>query len=215
MSGFQTYNTAGALIVSSDFTGTYLRDSKAYGAITDAGYYSISTPIGNGNDMGYINNPYPADTNLLWFKFNSGAKIMFNSGQPYGTVNAGTMARTGIDVATTSGYLDVFNASGALVWSAVTAAKIPRVQGFFDIPAGYDLDNSPYSQNIGVGTYLLSSAAPSNLGGDGGTSGYSGLMFAFSGGVLSAFWPRRNQNTWAGTMKAYGLRIPYAIIPNI
>ncbi|MGV8924999.1 MAG: hypothetical protein ACOH2G_04880 [Ewingella sp.] len=215
MSGFETYNTAGALVVSSDFTGTYLRDSKAYGSVTDAGYYSINTPIGNGTDMGYISNPYPADANLLWFKFNDGTKIMFNGGDSYGTANSGTMARTGVDVGTTSGYLDVFNAAGALVWSAVTAAKIPRVLGFFDIPSGFDLDNSPYSQNIGTGTYLLASAAPANLGGDGGTSGYSGLMFSFSGGVLSAFWPRQNQQTWAATMKNYGLRIPYAVILNL
>ena len=215
MSGFETYNTAGALVVSSDYTGTYLRDSRAYSAITDAGYFNINTPLGNGTDMGYVSNPYPTDGNLLWFKFNNGAKIMFNGDQPYGTANAGTMARTGTDVATTSGYLDVFNAAGALVWSAVTAAKIPRILGFFDIPAGYDLDNTAYSQNIGTGTYLLASAAPSNLGGDGGTSGYSGVMFSYSGGVLNAFWARQNQRTWAATMKNYGMRIPYAIIPNL
>jgi len=215
MSGFETYNTAGALVVSSDYTGTYLRDNKAYSAITDTGYYNINTPIGNGTDMGYVSNPYPADGNLLWFKFNNGAKMMFNGGQPYGTANAGTMARTGVDVPTTSGYLDVFNAAGALVWSAVTAAKIPRILGFFDIPAGYDLDNSAYSQNIGSGTFILASATPSNLGGDGGDSGYSGLMFYFSGGVLNAYWPLKNQSTWAGTMKNYGLRIPYATILNL
>jgi hypothetical protein len=215
MSGFQTYNTNGALVVSSDHTGTYYRDSKAYAAITDAGYFNINTALGNGTDMGYVSNPYVADANLLWFKFNNNAKMIFNGGSPYATANAGTMARTASNIAVTSGYLDVFDSTGKLVWSAVTASKIPRIQGFFDIPANYDLDNTAYSQAIGTNSWLLSSNAPSNMGGDGGTSGYSGIMFKYASGTLQAIWARQNQYTWAQMMKPYGLRIPYAIFPNL
>jgi len=213
MSGFQSFNTAGAKVVDSDFLGTYYRDSKAYGSITDAGYFSINTPIGNATDMGFAVGPYPNDTNLQWFKFNNNGKVIF--GYPYMTTNAGTMARTGYDVATSSGYLDVFNAAGKLVWSAVTAAKVPRVTGFFEIPANYDLDNVAYSQNIGTNTWLLASNCPGNLSADEMGSGYSGLFFRFSGGTLQAVWINQNQASWAGTLKPYGLKIPFAVIPNL
>lgn len=213
MSGFQSFNTAGAKVVDSDFLGTYYRDSKAYSSITDAGYYNINTPIGNGTDMGYVSGSYPNDSSLQWFKFNNNARGIF--GDPYMTANAGRMARTGYDVATTSGYLDVFNASGKLVWSAVTAAKVPRVTGFFEIPANYDLDNSAYSQSIGTNTWLLASNCPGNLSTDGVVSGYSGLFFRFSGETLQAVWINQNQVSWANTLKPYGLKIPYAILPGL
>lgn len=213
MSGYQTFNSAGAKVVDSDFFGTYYRDSKAYSSVTDKGYFSISTPIGNATDMGFAVGPYPKDANLQWFKFNNNAKVIF--GYPYMTASAGRMARTGYDVATTSGYLDVFNASGKLVWSAVTAAKVPRITGFFEIPVNYDLDNSPYSQSIGTNTWLLASNCPGNLSTDGVTSGYSGLFFRFSGGVLQVVWINKNQVSWANTLKPYGLKIPYAILPGL
>jgi hypothetical protein len=211
MSGFQTYNTAGALVVSSEHTGTYFRDFRDYGGVTDAGYFNINNALGNGTDMGYVASPFEQDQNLLWFKFNNSAKMLFNGGTPYGTANSGRMVRTGLDVGISSGYLDVFDASGKLVWSAASAAKIPRIIGFYDIPAGYNLDSNVYTQNIGS-NYLLASAACSNVGGDGGTSGYSGLMFRYSGGNLSCIWASQNQRTWSQTMINYGLRIPIAAI---
>ncbi|RBP12441.1 hypothetical protein [Pseudocitrobacter faecalis] len=213
MSGFQSFNTAGAKVVDSDFYGTYYRDSKVYSTISDTGYFEISTPLGNGTDMGFAINPFPYNNDLQWFKFNNNAKVIF--GYPYMTANAGTMARTGYDVTTTSGYVDVFNAQGKLVWSAVTAAKIPRVTGFFEIPANYDLDNKAYSQSIGTNSWLLASDCPGNLNTDGTVSGYSGLFFKFSGGMLQAVWINRNQVSWANTLKPYGLKIPFAILPNL
>lgn len=213
MSGFQSFNTAGAKVVDSDFYGTYYRDLKAYANIIDTGYFNISTPIGNGTDMGFALDPYPYNNDLQWFRFNNNAKVIF--GYPYMTANAGTAARTGYDVTTTSGYVDVFNGAGKLVWSAVTAAKIPRVTGFFEIPANYNLDSTPYSQNIGNNSWLLASGCPGNLSADVDGSGYSGIFFRFSGGILQAVWINQNQVSWAETLRPYGLKIPVAIIPNL
>lgn len=219
MSGYQVFNSAGAVTIDSDYFGTYFRDSKAYSSVTDVGSYAITTPFGNATDMGYVASAYPLDKNLQWFKFNNAAKAVFcNGNSPLATANSGAMARTGSDVAIVSGYRDVYNSAGKLVWSAVSAATIPRIMGFFDIPAGFDLDNSAYSQSIGTNTWLLASNCPGNLSygeGEGSVTGYSGLFFRFSGGVLQVFWINQNQRTWAQTFKPYGLRIPYAILPNL
>lgn len=219
MSGFQVFNAAGAVVIDSDYFGTYFRDSKAYGAVTDKGIYNISTPIGSSNDMGYVSGVYPVDANLQWFKFNNGAKVVFcNGNSPLATENAGSMARTGSDVPIVSGYRDVYNAAGKLVWSAVSAAKIPRVTGFFDIPAGFDLDSNVYTQNIGTNTWLLASNCPANLSygdSEGSLTGYSGLFFRFDSGNLQACWVGQSQRSWSQTFRPYGLRIPYAILSNL
>ncbi|MGK6325777.1 hypothetical protein ACMGEE_01570 [Erwinia sp. DT-104] len=219
MSGFQVFNDKGAVVIDSDYFGTYFRDSKSYGAVTDTGIYNITTPIGNTSDMGYVSGAYPLDGNLQWFKFSNGAKaVLCNGNSPLATANAGTMARTGTDVPIVSGYRDVYNASGQLVWSAVSAAKIPRVMGFFDIPAGFTLDTSVYSQNIGTNTWLLASNCPANLSygdSEGSLTGYSGLFFRFDSGNLQAYWINQSQRSWAQTFQPYGLRIPYAILSNL
>lgn len=217
MSGFQVFNAAGAVTIDSDYFGTYYRDSKQYSTVTDAGIYNITTPLGNTTDMGYVSNPFAIDSNLQWFRFNEGAKTIFcNGSYPLATANSGIMARTGSDVTIVSGYRDVYNAAGKLVWSAVSAATIPRIIGFFDIPVGYDLDNNIYSQAVGSGMWLLASNCPGNLSyGEDSVSGYSGLFFRFSGGVLQVCWINKHQRSWAQTIKPYGLRIPYAILPNL
>lgn len=217
MSGFQVFNSAGAVTIDSDYFGTYYRDNKNYAGVDDIGAYSITTPIGNATDMGYVSSPFSLDGNLQWFKFNEGAKAVFcNGNRPLATVNAGSMARTGSDVPIVSGYRDVYNASGQLIWSAVSAAKIPRVIGFFDIPAGFALDTNVYSQSIGTNTWVLASNCPGNLSygeGEGSVTGYSGLFLRYTGGSLQAYWINQKQRSWAQTLQPYGLRIPYAILP--
>jgi hypothetical protein len=214
VSGFQYWNDKGALMIDSDYKGTYFQDSMAYTALSDVGFYNISTAIGNSSDMGYVINRFKINDSLRWFKPNSGAKMIFGDTDIM-TANAGTMARTRSDIPVTSGYRDVFNAKGELVWSVVHAAKIPRIIGFFDIPTNYNLDSTAYTQWIGTNTWILASNAPGNVSYDGEVTGYSGLFFRFASGNLSCQWISQNQNTWASTMRPYGLRIPYAILPNL
>ncbi|CUW22512.1 Uncharacterised protein [Serratia grimesii] len=214
MSGFQYWNEHGALMIDSNNKGTYYQDSMIYGGISDVGFYQISTTIGNSSDMGYVSNRFPINESLRWFKPNSGAKMIFGDTDLM-TVNAGRMARTRSDMPVESGYRDVFNAEGELVWSVVHSAKIPRIIGFFDIPKNFDLDNNAYTQGIGVNTWLLASNAPGNISYDGEVTGYSGLFFQFIGGALSCQWISKHQNSWKETMRPYGLRIPYAILPNL
>lgn len=215
MSGYQVYNSFGALVIDSNFKGTYYRDNKNYTIITDIGYYPITCLLGNSLDMGFVSGSYTIDDNLRWFKPNNNAKMMFTA-PDWMTANAGNMVRTHSGIPVESGYKDVFNANGELVWSAVMAAKIPRIIGFFDIPANFDLDNAVYSQTIGTNVWLLVSSCPGgNISDDGGITGFSGLFFKFSSGTLQCQWVNKNQQTWANTLKPYGLRIPYGILPNL
>ena len=217
MSGYQIFNASGALVIDSNYKGTYFRDTITYSNITDIGYYNIACLLGNSADMGYVAAAPGIDGSLKWFKPSEGARIFFAGQGDWATANAGIVARTRSDIAVQSGYKDVYNAAGELIWSAVMAGKIPRILGFFDIPVNFDLDNSVYSQSIGTNTYFLASAlSHGNIYDDGGTNtGYSGIYFRFSGGVLQCQWVSKLQNTWASSFKPYGLRIPYAIIPNL
>lgn len=214
MSGYQVWNDKGALVIDSDFKGTYYFDSRVYSSITDMGFYNITCQLGNSADMGFAANSAPLDDCLRWFKPNNNAKMYF--GTDWVTANAGVMARTRSDVAIESGYRDIFNSSGQLVWSAVMAAKIPRILGFFDIPAGFDLDNNVYSQNIGNDSWILVSALPGGEISDDGTAvGYSGPFLRFSNGLLQCQWVTKTQKTWAQTLSPFGLRIPYGILSNL
>ena len=216
MSGLQIFNSAGAVVIDSDFKGTYFRDSFNYTGITDTGYYDIKCSLGNSVDMGFVAATPAVDGSLKWFKPNNNARFFFAGQKDWATANAGVIGRTRSDMPMQSGYRDIFNSSGELVWSAVMAARIPRIIGFFDIPANFDLDNSVYSQAIGTNTFILASAlAYGNIFDDGTNTGYSGIYFRFSNGTLQAQWVSKLQHTWAATLKPYGLRIPYAILPNL
>ncbi|MEN4608152.1 hypothetical protein ABEH06_12840 [Pantoea agglomerans] len=215
MSGYQVWNSAGGLVIDSDFKGTYYQDAVNYAGITDIGYYDISCQLGNSTDMGHVSASVPLDDSLRWFKPNNNAKMFF-TGPDWMTANAGSMARTRSDMPVESGYRDVFNSTGQLVWSAVMAAKIPRILGFFDVPANFDLDNTVYSQYIGTNTWFLISSVPGgNISDDGSVTGFSGPFFRFINGTLQCQWVNKNQQAWANTLKPYGMRIPYGILSNL
>ncbi|NKG32505.1 hypothetical protein FVB43_20955 [Erwinia rhapontici] len=208
-------------MISSDYVGVRYLDSTILQIESNTkGSAAFITSIGRGEDMYLTRNVPIPNFNLQWFRFNEGGQAMFSAGTgPYISPGAGIIVRANTKVPIVSGYRNVYSSKGELVWSAVSAALTPRVIGFFDIPAGIDIDNGRvYSQNIGTGRFILSSMSPGNISaGDGEASpaAWSGLLFRFSGGVLSTTWVTKYQNSWAGTLKPYGLRIPYAIFPNL
>lgn len=215
MSGYQVWNDKGALVIDADFKGTYYYDNRIYSGISDIGFYNITCQLGNSTDMGFAVGSAPLDDSLRWFKPTNNAKMFF-SGPDWMTAYAGSMARTRSDQPVISGYRDIYNSAGVLVWSAAMAARIPRILGFFDIPPDFDLDNYVYSQYIGTNVWLCVSAIPGgNISDDGVVAGYSGPFFKFIDGTLQCQWVNRYQQTWASTLKPYGLRIPYGILPNL
>ncbi|MGQ0422444.1 hypothetical protein ACT4US_31230, partial [Bacillus sp. HC-Mk] len=72
----------------------------------------------------------------------------------------------------------MLDSSGNIIWSAVSASKMPRVVGFFDVPANYDLQNNTFSITPGFNPWILVNNCPGNLSDDGETVGYSGLSLS-------------------------------------
>lgn len=221
MSTIQLRNSAGAITVDSDNKAAHYRDHVAMTTITDRGYYVLPNKLGGTGDMGYppMNQQFKADDNLQWFRFNNNAKAMFCINQYLGgglvTQNAGVMARTHFNLPVAKGYINIWNAKGELIWSDAQAAKIPRIVGFFTIPPNFDLDNNVYQQNIGLDKFILASMCPGEISDDGTVAGWSGLFFRMVNGTLQVQWLNKYQKTWAQTFKATGMKIPYAIFPNL
>lgn len=172
MSGFEVYNSAGKLLVDSQNRSTLFYDQRALGAVTDKGYYRVDSPFGNGSTLGITQPQFWNDGNLRWLQLDTnkyglpGADLLED--------NAGSMIRTSRNVGMQSGYLDVFDSAGNLIWSAASASKMPRVVGFFDVPANYDLQNNTFAINLSFNPWILVNNCPGNLSDDGTVVGYSG-----------------------------------------
>lgn len=219
MSTIQLRNSANAITVDSDNKAAHYRDHVSYSTISDKGYYVIPNKLGGTGDMGFSLQGYKADDNLQWFRFNNNAKAFFAINQYLGgglvTQNAGVMARTHFALPVAKGYINIWNAKGELIWSDAQAAKIPRILGFITIPPNFDLDNNVYQQNIGLDKFILTNMCPAELSDDGTVAGWSGLFFRMVNGTIQVQWVRKNQKSWAETFKATGMKIPYAIFPNL
>ena len=210
MSGFEAYNSAGKLMVDSSNRTTSIYDLRNTGSVTDKGTIIVTSTFGNGTTLGYLNSQFWNDgSSLRWMQMNSGRYGM--PGADFFEDNAGRVMRTRRSVAIESGYLDVFNATGSLVWSAVTASKAPRIIDFLDIPAGYDLTNNTFVKSVSFSPWILINSCPGNVTYDGETTGYSGLMIKWDGTNLLARYVSQLQKTWAQTFQSTGLRIPLAV----
>lgn len=208
MSGFAVWNQAGYQTINSDQRHTVL--VNAYNpTLIDIGAVAANTPFGNLNALGSLNpNYYPQPNNLYWFRLNAGSWCFPGAWyfQP-GTVQFCVTSRV---QALQSGYLDVYDAAGGLIWSANSAANMPRVRNLFDIPAG--VDSAPQGIAPGFSPWILMGACPGNVSVDDASVGFSGLVFRWDGGTLQCQWARKNQSaTFANTFgDKGGLRIPLA-----
>jgi hypothetical protein len=77
------------------------------------------------------------------------------------------MIRTTRNIGMQSGYLDVFDSAGNLIWSAASASKMPGLL-VFDVPANYDLQNNTFALNLSFNPWILVNNCPGNLSDDGG-----------------------------------------------
>lgn len=139
--GFELFNNAGAVMVDSDNRTTLFSDIRNITGLTDVGYYQVKNPFGGDYPFGFLpNNSWPQPGYLYWYQLNPGAFAM--AGAWCFQNNSGRIIRTSRNVAIQSGYLDVLNASGQLVWSAKSAELAPRIRGFIDLPANSPVDSS-------------------------------------------------------------------------
>ncbi len=176
--------------------------------MTEKGFYRVDSPFGDGSTLGLTQQQFWNDGNLRWLQLDAnkyglpGADLLED--------NAGRMIRTTRNIGMQSGYLDVFDAGGNLIWSAASASKMPRVVGFFDVPASYDLQNNTFAINLGFNPWILVNNCPGNLSDDGGATGYSGIALKWTGSQLQGRYISKNQRNWSQILQGRGLRIPIA-----
>lgn len=208
MSGFEVYNSAGKLLVDSQNRSTLFYDQRSLGAVTEKGFYRVDSPFGDGSTLGFTQQQFWNDGNLRWLQLDANKYGL--PGVDLLEDNAGRMIRTTRNIGMQSGYLDVFDAGGNLIWSAASASKMPRVVGFFDVPASYDLQNNTFTINLSFNPWILVNNCPGNLSDDGGATGYSGIALKWTGSQLQGRYISKNQRNWSQTLQGRGLRIPIA-----
>lgn len=208
MSGFEVYNGSGKLLVDSQNRSTLFYDQRLTGAVTDKGFYRVDSPFGDGSTLGHTQQQFWNDGSLRWLQLDAnkyglpGANLLED--------NAGRMIRTARNIGMQSGYLDVFDSSGSLIWSAASASSMPRVVGFFDVPANYDLQNNTLAINLTFNPWILINNCPGNITTDGTVGGYSGIVLKWTGSQLQGRYISKNQRSWSQTIQGRGLRIPIA-----
>lgn len=208
MSGFQVYNNNGKLLIDSDNRSTLFYDQRNLGAVTDIGFYEVNSPFGNGSTLGFMPTTYWADGRLRWVQLKPGKYGML--GANLIEADAGVMTRTDRNIAMQSGYLNVYDSSGSLVWTANSASKMPRVKAFVDIPANYDLQDKVFSVDLTFNPWILVNNCPGNLTDDGTVTGYSGIMLKWTGSQLQVSYVSKNQRNWNQSIQSRGIRIPLA-----
>lgn len=210
MSGFEAYNSAGKLMVDGTSKPAMISTLSTISSVTDYGYYQISNVFSTngGYDLGYLPSNFYPSPSARWVRLNAGY-YCFPGANQYQT-NAGQMMVSTQNQSVTSGYLDVFDASGTLIWSAVSAATVPRILDFIDIPAGYDLQNNTYVKALSYNPWFLANACPGNISDDGSVVGYSGVVIKWDGSQIQVRYISKLQNTYSTTLGSIGLKIPLA-----
>lgn len=124
MNGLQVFNDKGELIVGS--TMRYPSEVGRF-PITLVNTWNLQATKIPALTLGVCGHPSLNIVNpLTLIKFNQHIPTG-GCGQTYYSEGAGELIHFGLDNTVTSGYLDVFDESGVLKWSAAMASKIPRV----------------------------------------------------------------------------------------
>ncbi|EPE1587081.1 hypothetical protein ACSGVW_001482 [Escherichia coli] len=210
MSGFQCYNSAGKLTIDSDNRAIVMSSVKAMGSLSDIGYYTINSSFGNGSTLGYLALNFFPNTGLRWFQLQTNGKYCFPGASMY-EAGSGRFMLSNNTTALTSGYLDVRNSAGTLIWSAASAATMPRIRGFFTIPAGHNLGTALTLTTPFADPWICISQCPGNISDDGATTGYSGIMIRRNSSTsFTLQYVNKNQMTYAQAMGSAQVQIALA-----
>mgnify|MGYP004728819391 CR=1 FL=1 len=125
--------------------------------------------------------------------------------------NSGRFMTSSHTAGITSGFLDVMDASGNLVWSAASAGSMPRIQGFFSVAAGVDLSKTVTVTSPVANPWFCWSQCPGNVSDDGTVLGYSGLVIKRNSSTsFSLQYINQYQKTYTQAMGTHGLQIALA-----
>ncbi|MHB7713083.1 hypothetical protein ACYCNZ_09865 [Escherichia coli] len=215
MSGFEVYNSAGALTIDSNNRSTVSSQLKYIDRpLIDYGYYTaVKSAFGTGAQLGFLpyqffetNNP----TLSVWCQMTIDGEYAFPGAGMFHATNSARFMITRNDTALSSGYLDCFDGSGRLVWSASAAGTMPRIVGFFTIPAGYNLANT-ITINTPANPWFLYSAMPFNVSDGEGALGYSGIAVKrVNATTWQLQYPNQYQRSYLDAVGNRELRIPLA-----
>ena len=210
MSGFQVYNSAGALTIDSNNKSVVTSQFKAMGGLSDTGFYRVNSAFGDGSTLGFLGNNFFPDQGLRWFQLQNDGRYCYPGASLYEAGSGRFMISSNTN-GISSGYLDVYNAGGQLIWSAASAGSMPRIQGFFTVPAGYDL-SSPLTLNTSFANpWICISQCPANISDDGVASGYSGLMIRRNNSTsFTLQYVNSKQKAYSTAMGNNGLNIALA-----
>lgn len=210
MSGFEVFNNSGAVTINSDQKHTIF-DSIYNPRPLNTGDYNLSTKFGNISELAYINaGDIRKDGFLYWIQFTGNNQWGFPGSDMF-KPNSIRVIRTSRNKTPSSGYLDVFDASGNLIFSAASAATMPRIMGFLDVPGSYDLTNNIVSVTPGFNPFFLWNACHGAMDTDGVASGYSGNLMRWTGSQLQTTWISSKQRGFNEIFNGRGnLKIPYA-----
>lgn len=212
--GFNAFNTAGAVTIDSALPYTRKNKEQVIGAIVPS-HYNFTTPWGTYNGtMGAVPgvNTGRSET-LTWLKLNTGG-VAFPAVGGF-TANSGRIIQTSKIGTPISGYLDVYNELGQLVWSAASAATTPRLQGVIELGVNTPIDNQDYSVSMRESPYILLNNFIGEISDDGEVVGWSGVMVRWTGTHLQFRWARQNQPAFSSYGAGRGgMALPYAYFAN-
>lgn len=210
MSGFEVYNSNGALTIDSDNKSIVMSTVKAMGVLSDTGFYRFSSDFGDGGVLGFLASDFfPAD-GLRWYQPQMNGSYCFPGASLY-QANTGRFMLSSNTTPLQSGYLDVFNAAGQLTWSATSAGTMPRIMDFFTVPSSHDLATTLTLNTAFADPWICISQCPGNISSDGTQGGYSGLLIRrLSSTQFQLQYINRFQKPYRTAMGNGGLRIALA-----
>lgn len=210
MSGFEVFNNAGVSVINSDHKHS-LFDSVYNPRVPYVGDYDLGTKFGNLSELGYLNTlDRRKDGFLYWIQFTQNNAWAFPGSDLFKAGNF-RVIRTSRTKGITSGYCDVFDSNGQLIWSAASAGTMPRIMGFLDVAPSFDLNNNIASVTPGFNPFFLWGACAGSMSTDGVVAGYSGNLMRWTGSQLQTTWINRNQRTFQQIYNGRGnMKIPYA-----
>lgn len=191
MSNFIVYNQSGNIVVDDT--------QKHIGQVAE--YYIASIPPISGNNRLTVSlmssgpswfpgsqtsvlrlNPIEGAIPITLIKPNNGG---FGAGRETFNAGAGTLYHLRNDYDVQSGFLDVFNEQGTLIWSAQSASRVPRVTQthyftYAQLFAGVEV-------NIGDDLFMLNNFIGKldiNPGPSGTSARCYGIYWGYSNGIL-------------------------------
>ncbi|MBC4257792.1 hypothetical protein H8M44_18285 [Klebsiella pneumoniae] len=211
MSGFQVFNSAGAMTINSENKGTVASLYNPMPSLTDIGFYRIDSIFGNGSTLGFLPPSfYPTNGGLRWFRLTVDGRYCFPGASMF-EPGTGDFMISSSAVGIQSGYLDVFDGGGNLVWSAVSAGSMPRIRSFLTIPPGHDLSSAITFNTSFDSPWICIGQCPGNLSDDGTATGYSGIMIRRNSSTSYTLqYINKNQLSYLSMMGSNQLQIALA-----